>query len=139
MTFFSFLTQDLSYYCCIELQGEEVELLSSLSQLTSKEAGENTIQKKTHLVFFSDGGEGFSQSEVSSLDRTTGATCEWCVFSRSYVRCSTVSLRAKTGQCSGVQSRTVPDATPGPCHIPLETPCTGLNPQAAVDLGSSHY
>ncbi|XP_040021923.2 ribonucleases P/MRP protein subunit POP1 isoform X1 [Gasterosteus aculeatus] len=33
------LLQDLSYYCCIELQGEEVELLSSLSQLTSKEAG----------------------------------------------------------------------------------------------------
>lgn len=34
--------QDLSYYCCIELQGEEDKLLASLSQLTSKEAGENT-------------------------------------------------------------------------------------------------
>ncbi|XP_037309775.2 ribonucleases P/MRP protein subunit POP1 isoform X1 [Pungitius pungitius] len=33
------LLQDLSYYCCIELLGEEVELLASLSQLTSKEAG----------------------------------------------------------------------------------------------------
>ncbi|KAM8870563.1 ribonucleases P/MRP protein subunit POP1 [Spinachia spinachia] len=33
------LLQDLSYYCCIELLGEEAELLASLSQLTSKEAG----------------------------------------------------------------------------------------------------
>ncbi|XP_040900792.1 ribonucleases P/MRP protein subunit POP1 [Toxotes jaculatrix] len=33
------LLQDLSYYCCIELQGEEDKLLASLSQLTSKEAG----------------------------------------------------------------------------------------------------
>ncbi|XP_056290112.1 ribonucleases P/MRP protein subunit POP1 isoform X2 [Pseudoliparis swirei] len=33
------LMQDLSYYCCIELQGEEDTLLASLSQLTSKEAG----------------------------------------------------------------------------------------------------
>ncbi|XP_076004688.1 ribonucleases P/MRP protein subunit POP1 [Genypterus blacodes] len=33
------LLQDLSYYCCIELQGEEERLLSSLKQLTSKEAG----------------------------------------------------------------------------------------------------
>ncbi|TNN42647.1 Ribonucleases P/MRP protein subunit POP1 [Liparis tanakae] len=32
------LMQDLSYYCCIELQGEEDALLASLSQLTSKEA-----------------------------------------------------------------------------------------------------
>lgn len=31
--------QDLSYYCCIELQGEEEKLLASLSHLTSKEAG----------------------------------------------------------------------------------------------------
>ncbi|KAG7246976.1 hypothetical protein CRUP_002078, partial [Coryphaenoides rupestris] len=30
---------DLSYYCCIELQGEEDELLACLSQLTSKETG----------------------------------------------------------------------------------------------------
>ncbi|XP_018521260.2 LOW QUALITY PROTEIN: ribonucleases P/MRP protein subunit POP1 [Lates calcarifer] len=33
------LLQDLSYYCCIELQGEEDKLLASLSQMTSKEAG----------------------------------------------------------------------------------------------------
>ncbi|KAG7237310.1 hypothetical protein INR49_032493 [Caranx melampygus] len=33
------LLQDLSYYCCIELQGEEDRLLAALSQLTSKEAG----------------------------------------------------------------------------------------------------
>ncbi|XP_059195587.1 ribonucleases P/MRP protein subunit POP1 [Centropristis striata] len=33
------LLQDLSYHCCIELQGEEDKLLASLSQLTSKEAG----------------------------------------------------------------------------------------------------
>uniref|UniRef100_A0A672YHN0 POP1 homolog, ribonuclease P/MRP subunit n=1 Tax=Sphaeramia orbicularis TaxID=375764 RepID=A0A672YHN0_9TELE len=33
------LLQDLSYYCCIELQGEEDRLLTGLSQLTSKEAG----------------------------------------------------------------------------------------------------
>ncbi|XP_054476838.1 ribonucleases P/MRP protein subunit POP1 [Anoplopoma fimbria] len=33
------LLQDLSYYCCIELHGEEDKLLASLSQLTSKEAG----------------------------------------------------------------------------------------------------
>ncbi|KAM3615196.1 uncharacterized protein V6R79_024716 [Siganus canaliculatus] len=33
------LLQDLSYYCCIELLGEEDKLLASLSQLTSKEAG----------------------------------------------------------------------------------------------------
>lgn len=32
--------QDLSYYCCLELQGEEDKLLDCLSQLTSKEAGE---------------------------------------------------------------------------------------------------
>lgn len=61
-----------------------------------------------------------------------------CV-SRSYICCSTVSIREKTGQCGGVQSRTVPLAATGPCHVPLETPYTGLNPQAAVDLGSSHY
>ncbi|XP_044063010.1 ribonucleases P/MRP protein subunit POP1 isoform X2 [Siniperca chuatsi] len=33
------LLQDLSYYCCVELQGEEDKLLAALSQLTSKEAG----------------------------------------------------------------------------------------------------
>ncbi|XP_068616392.1 ribonucleases P/MRP protein subunit POP1 [Brachionichthys hirsutus] len=33
------LLQDLSYYCCIELQGDESKLLAALSQLTSKEAG----------------------------------------------------------------------------------------------------
>uniref|UniRef100_A0A1A8RGE0 Processing of 1, ribonuclease P/MRP subunit n=1 Tax=Nothobranchius rachovii TaxID=451742 RepID=A0A1A8RGE0_9TELE len=33
------LLQDLSYYCCIELKGEEDELLAALSQMTSKEAG----------------------------------------------------------------------------------------------------
>ncbi|XP_060905712.1 ribonucleases P/MRP protein subunit POP1 [Labrus mixtus] len=33
------LLQDHSYYCCIELQGEESTLLASLSRLTSKEAG----------------------------------------------------------------------------------------------------
>ncbi|KAF3840428.1 hypothetical protein F7725_019145 [Dissostichus mawsoni] len=33
------LLQDLSYYCCIELRGEEEKLLASLSQLTSKETG----------------------------------------------------------------------------------------------------
>ncbi|KAM9310736.1 ribonucleases P/MRP protein subunit POP1 isoform 2-T2 [Pholidichthys leucotaenia] len=33
------LLQDLSYYCCIELQGEEDKLLTALSQLTSKETG----------------------------------------------------------------------------------------------------
>ncbi|XP_024122987.1 ribonucleases P/MRP protein subunit POP1 [Oryzias melastigma] len=33
------LLQDISYYCCIELQGEEDKLLTALSQLTSKETG----------------------------------------------------------------------------------------------------
>ncbi|XP_030638970.1 ribonucleases P/MRP protein subunit POP1 [Chanos chanos] len=33
------LLQDLSYYCCIELQGPEDLLLRSLSRLTSKETG----------------------------------------------------------------------------------------------------
>ncbi|KAM6909939.1 ribonucleases P/MRP protein subunit POP1 [Xenentodon cancila] len=33
------LLQDLSYYCCIELLGEEDKLLAALSQITSKEAG----------------------------------------------------------------------------------------------------
>ncbi|XP_062255136.1 ribonucleases P/MRP protein subunit POP1 [Platichthys flesus] len=33
------LLQDLTYHCCIELQGEEDNLLACLSQLTSKEAG----------------------------------------------------------------------------------------------------
>ncbi|XP_034029730.1 ribonucleases P/MRP protein subunit POP1 isoform X2 [Thalassophryne amazonica] len=33
------LLQDLSYYCCIELQGEEEKLLDSLSLLTNKETG----------------------------------------------------------------------------------------------------
>lgn len=41
LTFLILSTQDLSYYCCIELQGEEHKLLASLSQLTSKEAGES--------------------------------------------------------------------------------------------------
>ena len=39
----SFSVQDLSYYCCIELQGEEEQLLAALSQLTSKDAGEGTL------------------------------------------------------------------------------------------------
>ncbi|XP_061571759.1 ribonucleases P/MRP protein subunit POP1 [Cololabis saira] len=33
------LLQDLSYLCCIELLGEEDELLAALAQITSKEAG----------------------------------------------------------------------------------------------------
>ncbi|KAI4881778.1 hypothetical protein NFI96_011476, partial [Prochilodus magdalenae] len=33
------LLQDLSYYCCVELQGPEEQLLSALSRLTSKETG----------------------------------------------------------------------------------------------------
>ncbi|KAL7835658.1 hypothetical protein SRHO_G00280050 [Serrasalmus rhombeus] len=33
------LLQDLSYYCCIELQGPEEQLLSALSKLTSKDTG----------------------------------------------------------------------------------------------------
>ncbi|XP_077384119.1 ribonucleases P/MRP protein subunit POP1 [Festucalex cinctus] len=38
------LLQDLSYYCCLELQGEEDKLLDCLSQLTSKEAGPTFAQ-----------------------------------------------------------------------------------------------
>ncbi|XP_066532885.1 ribonucleases P/MRP protein subunit POP1 [Hoplias malabaricus] len=33
------LLQDLSYYCCVELQGPEEQLLSALSRLTSKDTG----------------------------------------------------------------------------------------------------
>ncbi|XP_020793062.2 ribonucleases P/MRP protein subunit POP1 isoform X2 [Boleophthalmus pectinirostris] len=33
------LLQDLSYYCCIELLGEEDKLLAALSQLTNKDTG----------------------------------------------------------------------------------------------------
>lgn len=51
--------QDISYYCCIELQGEEDTLLTALSQLTSKETGEGcyyflftTLKKKTQAAFF---------------------------------------------------------------------------------------
>ncbi|XP_041758253.2 ribonucleases P/MRP protein subunit POP1 isoform X1 [Coregonus clupeaformis] len=33
------LLQDMSYYCCVELQGPEEQLLATLSKLTSKEAG----------------------------------------------------------------------------------------------------
>ncbi|XP_036395476.1 ribonucleases P/MRP protein subunit POP1 [Megalops cyprinoides] len=33
------LLQDLSYYCCVELQGPEEQLLPALSRLTSKETG----------------------------------------------------------------------------------------------------
>ncbi|XP_023667281.2 ribonucleases P/MRP protein subunit POP1 [Paramormyrops kingsleyae] len=33
------LLQDLSYYCCLELQGPEEALLAALSRLTSKETG----------------------------------------------------------------------------------------------------
>ncbi|XP_055766839.1 ribonucleases P/MRP protein subunit POP1-like isoform X1 [Salvelinus fontinalis] len=33
------LIQDMSYYCCVELQGPEEQLLATLSKLTSKEAG----------------------------------------------------------------------------------------------------
>lgn len=61
-----------------------------------------------------------------------------CV-SRSYICSSIESIRAKTGQRGGVQSRTIPLTAPGPCDLPLETPYTGLNTQAAVDLGSSHF
>ncbi|XP_019711865.1 ribonucleases P/MRP protein subunit POP1 [Hippocampus comes] len=39
------LLQDLSYYCCLELQGEEDKLLDCLSQLTSKEAGPTFAQR----------------------------------------------------------------------------------------------
>ncbi|XP_077454504.1 ribonucleases P/MRP protein subunit POP1 [Stigmatopora argus] len=39
------LLQDLSYYCCLELQGEEEKLLNCLSQLTSKETGPTFAQK----------------------------------------------------------------------------------------------
>ncbi|KAM9403798.1 ribonucleases P/MRP protein subunit POP1 isoform 2-T3 [Salvelinus alpinus] len=33
------LIQDMSYYCCVELQGPEEQLLATLSKLTNKEAG----------------------------------------------------------------------------------------------------
>ncbi|XP_061632850.1 ribonucleases P/MRP protein subunit POP1 [Phyllopteryx taeniolatus] len=39
------LLQDLSYYCCLELQGEEDKLLDCLSQLTSKETGPTFAQR----------------------------------------------------------------------------------------------
>lgn len=45
-----FSTQDLSYYCCIELQGEEDELLAALSQLTSKDAGEKTTSRRNYTL-----------------------------------------------------------------------------------------
>lgn len=61
-----------------------------------------------------------------------------CV-SRSYICCNLESVRAKTGELGGVQSRRIPIAAPGSRHFPLETPCTGLRPQASVDLGSSHH
>lgn len=61
-----------------------------------------------------------------------------CV-SRSYICCNLESVGAKTGELGGVQSRRIPIAAPGPGHVPLETPCTGLRPQASVDLGSSHH
>lgn len=61
-----------------------------------------------------------------------------CV-SRSYICCHLESVGAKTGALGGVQSGRIPIAAPGPGHFPLETPCTGLRPQASVDLGSSHH
>lgn len=57
MTFLVLSTQDLSYYCCIELQGEEDHLLASLSQLTSKEAGENSpFNNSAYICLCSDKG-----------------------------------------------------------------------------------
>lgn len=44
------LSQDLSYYCCIELQGEEDKLLASLSQLTSKETGMNNLNSNVTSI-----------------------------------------------------------------------------------------
>lgn len=46
--------QDLSYYCCIELQGEEEKLLASLSHLTSKEAGKivTFTPLRVHTLFY---------------------------------------------------------------------------------------
>lgn len=46
--------QDLSYYCCIELQGEEEKLLASLSRLTSKEAGKivTFTPLRVHTLFY---------------------------------------------------------------------------------------
>lgn len=174
--------QDLSYYCCIELQGEEQKLLASLSQLTSKEAGEYTPQPHTHThinISFSFRQSAIEHLEsrpvfsvhpfsqlcvvISVLFRDTqydhksrthryNDKCEWkssafslelfasgmCV-SRSYICCSTEPIREKTGQRGGVQSRTVPLAAPGPRDLSLATSCAGLNPQAALDLGSPHH
>lgn len=79
--FFLFLTQDLSYYCCIELQGEEDRLLSALSQLTSKETGGNKLcfivvtlwgcNKRSH-------NNSLLSQKVSLVKRLPG--CWWCVF-----------------------------------------------------------
>lgn len=69
---------------------------------------------------------------------------KWCrmcvcgVYFRPYFCSSSVCVRADTGQCGGVQSRTLPPAAHRPRHLPLEATVTGSHPQAAVDLGSSH-
>ncbi|TNN02914.1 hypothetical protein fugu_010401 [Takifugu bimaculatus] len=90
------LLQDLSYYCCIELQGEEDKLLLALSQLTSKETGPTF-------------------AAISSLSGQ------------------------RQGSLVVYRAGEYPSQPLGPVTFPLETPCTGLRPQASVDLGSSHH
>ncbi|KAM4735198.1 ribonucleases P/MRP protein subunit POP1 [Anableps anableps] len=48
------LLQDFSYYCCIELKGEEDKLLAALSQLACKEAGPTFAA----AMFLSGGRQG---------------------------------------------------------------------------------
>ncbi|MEQ2214460.1 hypothetical protein XENOCAPTIV_008178 [Xenoophorus captivus] len=59
-------------------------------------------------------------------------------LSRPHICCSHVPVRGPTGQRHSVQSGPVPFPAPGTCYLPLETTNSRVNPQTAVDLGSSH-
>lgn len=124
--------QDLSYYCCIELQGEEEKLLASLSRLTSKEAGKMATFTSLHAGCF----YVFEDVWILRSLKDGGILCVSTV--RPHLCSGDEFIRATTGQRSGVQSRTVPLSTSWPSHLPVEAALTRINSPPAVDLGSPH-
>lgn len=122
--------QDLSYHCCIELQGEEDKLLASLSHLTSKEAGKIATVTSLHTGCF-------YVIEVNwTLRSLKDGGILWMFTFRAHLCSGDEFIRATTGQRSGVQSKTIPLWASWSSHLPLEAPVARIKSSAAVDLGS---
>ncbi|MBN3308477.1 POP1 protein, partial [Amia calva] len=126
------LLQDLSYYCCVELQGEEDKLLSALSQLTNKETGPTFAaaaclsgrRQGTVYVYKADQFPDQLLGQVLFMWRPkTGASDHrqlW-IWAHPSLKQDLLTELQSVCQCSEPINPRAPEAHPAPAPCPTES------------------